>query len=126
MMIRKYLISNDHRVAYTTMSPEMNVAPELQCTITPMDQHRINNYHSPADAGRTNVHKDLTITRFETGFLYQMYLMLRVIECCDVCIFRACLARLQDSELGMVQDLARVIDLAVRGSCLCRVTETYR
>lgn len=107
----KYLISNNHRVTYTPVPPEMNIAPELQCTFTSTSHHHLDSHHSPTDASRTNVHKNFAIARLQTRFLYQMHLMLRVIECCDVCILRACFSRFQDSELGVIQDFARVIDL---------------
>ena len=65
------------------------------------------------------MHKDLTYSGFESRFFHEMDFMLRVIESCNVRITAWFLVRWQDSELGVIQDLAGIVDLRVCGRQFC-------
>ena len=57
--------------------------------------------------------QDLTWSRLQSRLLYEMDLMLRVIESGNVCVTGKFLARFQDSKLRVIQDFARVVNVRI-------------
>jgi hypothetical protein len=66
------------------------------------------------------MYQNLPRTWFGPRLLHKMNLMLRIIEGRNVCSRLWFLSLLQDPEIGMIQDLARVIDLGIANfHCSC-------
>jgi hypothetical protein len=114
----KHLISDDHGISNSPMLPEMNITPAFHNAL-PTTNNESEILHLPANSSGANVHKDLTRARFRSRLLYKVYLMPRIIESCDVCIARWFLVSSQYSELGMIQDFSRAIDLRISENNLC-------
>lgn len=82
-----HLVSHHHGIANPSMLPEMNIAPTsvlmISCITMTKDQ-----IHLPANTSGTDVYKNLARARFQSRLLHNMYLMLRIVKCCDIGITR--------------------------------------
>lgn len=92
------------------MLPKMHITPVNQWPICNSSAQKSSS-HIPTNSRSTHMEQDLAPARLGTWFFDEMDLMSRIVEYRNIDINRWCVIWPEDTKRGVIEDLARIIDV---------------